>query len=95
MEVGEKDVRIFNEGAYIEESLLPHVYEPFVSGSSREKGKGLGLYVAAYYCEVLGHQLTIENVQGDVQRSLPGKAPHDLQRDPGRKSGGVLAVLHL
>ncbi len=69
---------IFNEGVAIEEELLPHVYEPFVSGSTREKGKGLGLYVSAYYCEVLGYQLTIENVP-------KGSLKYD--------SGGVLARL--
>ena len=67
LEVCEDRVRILNEGAHIEEEMLPHVYEPFVSGNTREKGKGLGLYVSAYYCEVLGYQLHIENVQMDVK----------------------------
>ena len=77
-EVCEDSVRILNEGAHIEEEMLPHVYEPFVSGNTREKGKGLGLYVSAYYCEVLGYKLHIENVQMDVKKNT---------------SEGVLAIL--
>lgn len=63
-------VSIVNYGVYIDESLLPHIYEPFVSGSGKEKGKGLGLYVSAYYSEVLGCRLTVENVSGGVKAQL-------------------------
>ena len=95
VEVQEDGVRIFNEGAQIEESLLPHIYEPFVSGSSRDKGKGLGLYVAAYYCEVLGYHLTIENVQDGMQVSLPDGGLNDRQSNLDRETMGVLTELHL
>lgn len=59
-------ITIFNEGAHIDGELLPHIYEPFVSGNSRKKGRGLGLYVTAYYSEVLGHRLLVENTEKGV-----------------------------
>lgn len=55
---------IINEKAHIEEELLPHIYEPFVSSMEGQKGKGLGLYVASYYSGVLGVLLSVEN-EGD------------------------------
>lgn len=55
-----------NGEAHIDEELLPHIYEPFVSGNNKQRGKGLGLYIAAYYCETLGYQLTLENTSDGV-----------------------------
>lgn len=66
IEVTVDAVTILNEGAHIDEGLLPHIYEPFVSGNGRKKGKGLGLYVTAYYSEVLGHRLMVENTEDGV-----------------------------
>lgn len=59
-----------NQKAHIEESLLPHIYEPFVSGTGRQKGKGLGLYIAAYYCEALGYSLHVGNTEEGVEAVL-------------------------
>ena len=50
----------------IEESLLPGIFEPFVSSVENQKGKGLGLYVAAYYSRVLGYQLQVYNEKDRV-----------------------------
>ena len=70
---------IVNQGAHIDETLLPHLYEPFVSGSGKERGKGLGLYVSAYYSEVLGCKLTVENVSGGVRAKLNFTFKEDAQ----------------
>ncbi|GAA0802136.1 hypothetical protein GCM10008910_33130 [Faecalicatena orotica] len=72
-------VSIVNQGAHIDETLLPHLYEPFVSGSGKERGKGLGLYVSAYYSEVLGCKLTVENVSGGVRAKLNFTFKEDAQ----------------
>ena len=50
----------------IEETLLPHIFEPFVSSDKKKKGKGLGLYIASYYSRLLGYQLEIKNGENYV-----------------------------
>ncbi len=66
----EKHLSIKNYGAEIEEELLLHIYEPFVSSNSKEKGHGLGLYIAAYYGKVLGCQVKVDNFKGGVESEL-------------------------
>lgn len=61
VELRENAVFVRNGRAHIDEGLLPHIYDPFVSGNTALKGKGLGLYIAAYYAEVLGWELKIRN----------------------------------
>ena len=55
------NLSIRNYGVMIPEELLPNIFEPFVSSSESGCGKGLGLYVASYYCRLSGIGLTVEN----------------------------------
>lgn len=55
-----------NFGVNIDNSLLPNIFEPFVSSDEIQKGKGLGLYVAAYYSRFLGFQLYVDNKHTDT-----------------------------
>ena len=57
-----------NDGIPLE--LLPHIFEPFVSSVTKEKGHGLGLYVVQYYCRLLGYHVTVNNVAGGVEATL-------------------------
>lgn len=61
-------VRIENSGARIPEDILPHIFEPFVSGSHGgapgQRSHGLGLYIASYYAGRLGMILSVRN-EGD------------------------------
>lgn len=57
-----------NEG--IQTELLPHIFEPFVSSETKEKGHGLGLYVVHYYCKLLGFQVEVNNVKDGVEASI-------------------------
>lgn len=66
IEIQDQAISILNRKAHIEEELLQHIYEPFVSGNNVRKGKGLGLYIAAYYCEALDCRLTLENTPDGV-----------------------------
>lgn len=66
-------VIIRNMGTQIEESILPHIYEPFVSSDSRKKGKGLGLYIASYYAELLGLKVKVDNTSEGVEASVMEK----------------------
>lgn len=66
----EKGMNIINYGGHIEEDILPHIMEPFVSSDMLKKGKGLGLYIASYYGEILGFKLTVENFGQAVCASL-------------------------
>lgn len=68
--IDEESLCIRNYGSHIEEKLLANIFEPFVSSDSREKGKGLGLYVAAYYCRILSCTLQITNMENGVEAKL-------------------------
>lgn len=61
---------VINEGVTIDEKLLPVICDPFVSSDSRQKGKGLGLYVANYYCKLTGCRLKIENEETGVRAAV-------------------------
>lgn len=54
-------IRIQNYGIRIPEDLLPHIFEPFVSGNSGSGGHGLGLYIASYYASAIDAFLTVTN----------------------------------
>jgi signal transduction histidine kinase len=64
--LSENELEIFNTGSHIDEELLPHIYEPFVSSDTREKGRGLGLYVISYYLDLLGMKIEIVNEENGV-----------------------------
>lgn len=70
IKINEESLCIRNYGSHIEEKLLANIFDPFVSSDSREKGKGLGLYVAAYYCRILNCALQIENMENGVEARL-------------------------
>ncbi len=72
---------ITNYGATIEEELLPHVFEPFVTGENtmlkagsspalKSKSHGLGLYVASYYAKFIRCQVKLYNIAGGVMAEL-------------------------
>lgn len=70
----EKEIRIENYGVTIPVHLLPHILEPFVSGS-HEKGSapdshGLGLYIASYYAKKQNLILSVANGQDSVIASI-------------------------
>ncbi len=71
----EERLTIQNYGVRIEEDLLPHIFEPFVSGNHEKKqggvdSHGLGLYIAAYYAKKLGMKLEIGNTGDSVTATL-------------------------
>lgn len=66
IEVQKQELCIKNYGTVIDEKLLPNVFQPFVSSNETGKGKGLGLYVAAYYSRLLGCKVEIENMENGV-----------------------------
>ena len=70
LNIGQDMVCVRNEGVRIDEKLLPNIYKPFVSSDTRKKGKGLGLYVTAYYCKLAGWNIHIENEEKGVCAAL-------------------------
>lgn len=58
--------RIENDGVHIEEELLPNICEPFVSSNTKQRGKGLGLYLVSYYNRLLGGEFHISNQEKGV-----------------------------
>ncbi len=66
----EGEICIRNYGAQIEEAMLPNIFEPFVSSDGTGRGRGLGLYVAAYYSRLLGYELTVVNGENFVQAKV-------------------------
>ena len=66
IQLKDNEVCVRNYGSFIEESLLQNIFEPFVSSDTRQKGKGLGLYLVSYYSKLLGAKVTVENFEGGV-----------------------------
>jgi signal transduction histidine kinase len=72
---------IINYGVIIDEELLPHVFEPFVTGVNvvkqnsashvdKNKAHGLGLYVVSYYAKFLHCQVKLHNIDHGVMAEL-------------------------
>lgn len=57
-------VDVQDEGPGIPEDILPHLFERFVSGSRRQGGLGLGLYLAKRIAAIHGGDLTVESAPG-------------------------------
>jgi len=67
----EEKLTIQNWGAHIDEDLLPHIFDPFVSGNHDKKenninSHGLGLYIAAYYAKKINFRIKITNEPNSV-----------------------------
>lgn len=61
-------VEVLDEGPGIPEDILPHVFERYVSGSRRQGGLGLGLYLAKRIAAVHGGDLTVASQPGKGAR---------------------------
>ncbi|MGH4120997.1 sensor histidine kinase [Clostridium sp.] len=66
----ENALTIINYGAFIEEELLPHIFDPFVSGNSEKRGHGLGLYIVDYYANLLNYEIDVRNINVGVESSV-------------------------
>lgn len=67
------EIKIENFGVTISEEILPHIFEPFVSGAQGADSvgsHGLGLYIASYYAGKSGFSLQIYNGDGSVTALL-------------------------
>ena len=63
-------IQIQNYGTRIPDGLLPHIFEPFVSGNHDLKGHGLGLYIASYYAALSQITLTVTNEGESVSATV-------------------------
>lgn len=72
IQVSPQAVSIENYGVMIPEDILPHVFDPFVSGNHERKiaGHGLGLYITAYYAKQMGYSVGIINREDSVLATL-------------------------
>lgn len=75
-------ITVFNQPGHIEETIVENIFEPFVTsveaeGSERNKGHGLGLYIAKYFAGKLGMELSGENVQDGVEFVLEKRGSDD------------------
>ncbi|MGB4661232.1 MAG: HAMP domain-containing sensor histidine kinase, partial [Mobilitalea sp.] len=61
---------IINYGITIEEELLPHIFDPFVTSVNKNKAHGLGLYVVSYYAKFIHCQVKIQNIDNGVMAEL-------------------------
>ena len=59
IELGE-EIIIYNEEAAIPREIEKSIMEPFVS-STESKSKGLGLYIAKYYSNLIGLEIEVKN----------------------------------
>lgn len=64
-EKGRPEIRIKNSGMPIDGDLLPHIFEPFVTGRNEGASSldihGLGLYIASYYAKKLDITISVGN----------------------------------
>ncbi|MDU5111112.1 MAG: ATP-binding protein, partial [Clostridium sp.] len=65
--LSENNLEIINYGAHIDEELLPNIFDAFVSSNSETRGRGLGLYIAYYYSNLLGYKIEISNISNGVK----------------------------
>lgn len=70
IEISRHKIVMKNYGVIISEELLPHIFEPFVSGNHTGGGHGLGLYIAAYYAKKINADITIQNSENSVVTTL-------------------------
>lgn len=63
-------IKIINYNAHINEKILPHIFEAFVSSISENRGHGLGLYIASYYADTLNLKLQVKNIENAVEATL-------------------------
>lgn len=61
-------VDVVDQGPGIPEDILPHVFDRFVTGSQRQGGLGLGLYLAKRIAGVHGGDLTVDSRPGHGAR---------------------------
>lgn len=66
----ENGLVIRNEGTAIPKELLSHIFEPFVHGEHQNGSHGLGLYIAAYYANMIDMMLKISNQEDSVEAVL-------------------------
>ena len=65
--LSEDNLEIINYGAHIDEELLPNIFDAFVSSNSESRGRGLGLYIAYYYSNLLDYKIEINNINNGVK----------------------------
>ncbi len=75
---------IENFGVTIPKELMPHILDPFVSGSHQVKGwdmdsHGLGLYIASYYAKKLLFRLEVRNGEDSVVAELFFSDRHEME----------------
>lgn len=75
---------VTDEGPGIPEELLPFVFERFYSGTRREGGLGLGLYLAKRVAAVHGGDLTAESPPGKGARFMLSLPAMVERRDAGK-----------
>lgn len=70
--VSKTEISIENHGVTIPDNILPHIFDPFVSGNHEKNiaGHGLGLYIAAYYAKQMDFSVYIENRGNSVRAGL-------------------------
>ncbi|MCY6957210.1 sensor histidine kinase [Clostridium brassicae] len=76
----EKALTIINYGAFIDEELLPHIFDPFVSSNSENRGHGLGLYIVAYYANLLNYEIEVRNIKDGVEAIMFFTNTKDFKR---------------
>lgn len=79
-------IRIADNGPGIDESLLPEIFEPYVS--NKAKGSGLGLAIVKKIIEEHSGSITVRNGDGVMQSDTPPKAEKD------KNTKDVSATIH-
>lgn len=70
IKIYDREVKIINYGVTVSEEILPHIFDPFISGNHGAGSHGLGLYIASYYAGKIGVELDISNEENSVLTCL-------------------------
>lgn len=70
IDLSPQTVTIRNYGVRIPEEILPHIFDPFVSGNHGTGGHGLGLYIASSYASMAKASINVCNDGNSVLTRL-------------------------
>ncbi|MDQ6964389.1 MAG: HAMP domain-containing sensor histidine kinase, partial [Mariprofundales bacterium] len=74
-----------DEGGGIDDRVMAHLFEPFVTG--RGSGTGLGLAMVKQVCDINGWQVQADNCDGGARFVVNGECVEGVDRELGQREG--------
>ena len=68
IETNEPFIKIYDNGKGVEPTLQDRIFQPFISGKPKNKGRGLGLFIIQQLLETMGCDVLLLNEKNDLGR---------------------------